>query len=75
MAVYRYFRSLAVDSPFLTARENLVVAFEKVLPFLMHFIIFGICFTYLKITNHLACENKICGMLCISFGASFMYAL
>lgn len=31
VAVYRYFRSLAVDSPFLTARENLVVAFEKVL--------------------------------------------
>lgn len=29
VAVYRYFRSLAVDSPFLTARENLVVAFEK----------------------------------------------
>ncbi|XP_024028145.1 protein SMG7 [Morus notabilis] len=29
VAVYRYFRSLAVDSPFLTARDNLVVAFEK----------------------------------------------
>ncbi|CAK8538657.1 unnamed protein product [Lathyrus sativus] len=27
--IYRYFRSLAVDSPFTTARENLVVAFEK----------------------------------------------
>ncbi|KAK2640983.1 hypothetical protein Ddye_022746 [Dipteronia dyeriana] len=28
-AVYRYFRSLAVDSPFSTARDNLIVAFEK----------------------------------------------
>ncbi|KAI5433324.1 hypothetical protein KIW84_020560 [Lathyrus oleraceus] len=27
--IYRYFRSLAVDSPFTTARENLIVAFEK----------------------------------------------
>lgn len=30
-AIYRYFRSLAVDSPFTTARENLIVAFEKVM--------------------------------------------
>lgn len=30
VAVYRYFRSLAVDSPFSTARENLIIAFEKV---------------------------------------------
>ncbi|KAL5764557.1 hypothetical protein ACOSP7_016913 [Xanthoceras sorbifolium] len=29
VAVYRYFRSLAVDSPFATARDNLIVAFEK----------------------------------------------
>ncbi|XP_057954023.1 nonsense-mediated mRNA decay factor SMG7 [Malania oleifera] len=29
VSVYRYFRSLAVDSPFSTARENLIVAFEK----------------------------------------------
>lgn len=29
VAVYRYFRSLAVGSPFSTARDNLVVAFEK----------------------------------------------
>ncbi|CAK7330641.1 unnamed protein product [Dovyalis caffra] len=29
VAVYRYFRSLAVDNPFATARENLIVAFEK----------------------------------------------
>ncbi|XP_061362606.1 nonsense-mediated mRNA decay factor SMG7 [Gastrolobium bilobum] len=29
VAIYRYFRSLAVDSPFTTARENLIVAFEK----------------------------------------------
>ncbi|KAE8700256.1 Protein SMG7 [Hibiscus syriacus] len=28
-AVYRYFRSLAVDNPFSTARDNLIVAFEK----------------------------------------------
>ncbi|RDX65589.1 Protein SMG7, partial [Mucuna pruriens] len=28
-ATYRYFRSLAVDSPFTTARDNLIVAFEK----------------------------------------------
>jgi len=28
-AVYRYFRSLCVRSPFLTARENLSVLFEK----------------------------------------------
>ncbi|KAL2316875.1 hypothetical protein Fmac_030751 [Flemingia macrophylla] len=27
--IYRYFRSLAVDSPFTTARDNLIVAFEK----------------------------------------------
>lgn len=29
-ATYRYFRSLAVESPFPTARENLIVAFDKV---------------------------------------------
>ncbi|CAJ1964519.1 unnamed protein product [Sphenostylis stenocarpa] len=29
VTIYRYFRSLAVDSPFITARENLIVAFEK----------------------------------------------
>ncbi|KAJ4837775.1 hypothetical protein Tsubulata_014202 [Turnera subulata] len=29
VAVYRYFRSLAVESPFTTARDNLIVAFEK----------------------------------------------
>lgn len=29
MTVYRYFRSLAVDNPFTTARDNLIVAFEK----------------------------------------------
>ncbi|KAI4305920.1 hypothetical protein L6164_029246 [Bauhinia variegata] len=29
VAIYRYFRSLALDSPFTTARENLIVAFEK----------------------------------------------
>ncbi|XP_027343615.1 protein SMG7 [Abrus precatorius] len=29
VAIYRYFRSLAVDSPFTTARENLIVAFDK----------------------------------------------
>ncbi|RDY07478.1 Protein SMG7, partial [Mucuna pruriens] len=28
-ATYRYFRSLAVDSPFTTVRENLIIAFEK----------------------------------------------
>ncbi|KAG4953068.1 hypothetical protein JHK87_038662 [Glycine soja] len=28
-AIYCYFRSLAVDSPFTTARDNLIVAFEK----------------------------------------------
>lgn len=28
-AVYRYFRSLAVENPFTTARDNLIVAFEK----------------------------------------------
>lgn len=30
VAIYRYFRSLAVDSPFTTARDNLIIAFEKV---------------------------------------------
>lgn len=30
LAVYRYFRSLAVESPFLTARDNLIILFEKV---------------------------------------------
>ncbi|KAE8733101.1 Protein SMG7 [Hibiscus syriacus] len=29
LAIYQYFRSLAVDNPFLTARDNLIVAFEK----------------------------------------------
>ncbi|KAK3273297.1 hypothetical protein CYMTET_18454 [Cymbomonas tetramitiformis] len=29
LAVYRYFRSLAVEVPFLTARENLTLLFEK----------------------------------------------
>lgn len=29
VTVYRYFRSLAVDNPFSTARENLTIAFEK----------------------------------------------
>lgn len=29
VSIYRYFRSLAVDSPFTTARDNLIIAFEK----------------------------------------------
>ncbi|KAK1428913.1 hypothetical protein QVD17_17753 [Tagetes erecta] len=29
LSVYRYFRSLAVDTPFTTARDNLIIAFEK----------------------------------------------
>lgn len=29
VSIYRYFRSLAVDNPFTTARENLIIAFEK----------------------------------------------
>lgn len=29
LAVYRYFRSLAVETPFLTARDNLILLFEK----------------------------------------------
>ncbi|KAK9128988.1 hypothetical protein Syun_017785 [Stephania yunnanensis] len=29
LTVYRYFRSLAVNSPFSTARDNLILAFEK----------------------------------------------
>lgn len=29
VTIYRYFRSLAVDNPFSTARENLIIAFEK----------------------------------------------
>lgn len=29
VAIYRYFRSLAVESPFITARDNLIIAFEK----------------------------------------------
>lgn len=40
VAVYRYFRSLAVDSPFSTARDNLIVAFEKVL---LH-LCFSVCY-------------------------------
>ncbi|KAI3446578.1 hypothetical protein Pfo_003243 [Paulownia fortunei] len=28
-SIYRYFRSLAVDNPFITARDNLIIAFEK----------------------------------------------
>lgn len=35
VAVYRYFRSLATESPFSTARDNLIVAFEKVLPYVV----------------------------------------
>lgn len=31
LVLYRYFRSLAVDSPFTMARENLVIAFDKVI--------------------------------------------
>ncbi len=30
LALYRYFRSLAVELPFGTARDNLVLLFEKV---------------------------------------------
>ncbi|OEL22449.1 Protein SMG7 [Dichanthelium oligosanthes] len=29
LAVYRYFRSLAADTPFTTARDNLIILFEK----------------------------------------------
>ncbi|KAL0316759.1 UNVERIFIED_CONTAM: protein SMG7 [Sesamum radiatum] len=29
LSIYRYFRSLAVDNPFITARDNLIIAFEK----------------------------------------------
>jgi len=31
VSIYRYFRSLAADIPFSTARDNLIIAFEKVL--------------------------------------------
>lgn len=34
VAVYRYFRSLAADTPFTTARDNLIILFEKV--FVIH---------------------------------------
>ncbi|KAK4481756.1 hypothetical protein RD792_012667 [Penstemon davidsonii] len=30
VSVYRYFRSLAIGNPFVTARDNLIIAFEKV---------------------------------------------
>lgn len=33
LAVYRYFRSLAIETPFITARDNLIIAFEKVSTF------------------------------------------
>jgi Est1 DNA/RNA binding domain len=38
LVLYCYFRSLAVDSPFTMARENLVIAFDKVIfaPFLKY---------------------------------------
>ncbi|KAK6127250.1 hypothetical protein DH2020_039013 [Rehmannia glutinosa] len=29
LSIYRYFRSLAVGNPFITARDNLIIAFEK----------------------------------------------
>ncbi|XP_060177263.1 nonsense-mediated mRNA decay factor SMG7-like [Lycium barbarum] len=29
VAIYRYFRSLAIENPFTTARDNLIIAFEK----------------------------------------------
>lgn len=29
LTIYRYFRSLALDNPFSTARDNLIIAFEK----------------------------------------------
>ncbi|KAL2480752.1 Protein SMG7 [Abeliophyllum distichum] len=29
VSIYRYFRSLSVDNPFITARDNLIIAFEK----------------------------------------------
>ncbi|KAL3623729.1 hypothetical protein CASFOL_032545 [Castilleja foliolosa] len=29
LSFYRYFRSLALDNPFITARDNLIIAFEK----------------------------------------------
>lgn len=29
VAIYRYFRSLSTDNPFSTARDNLIIAFEK----------------------------------------------
>ncbi|KAL2534962.1 Protein SMG7 [Abeliophyllum distichum] len=29
VSIYRYFRSLAVDNPFVTARDNLIIVFEK----------------------------------------------
>ncbi|KAL6555336.1 hypothetical protein OROGR_006594 [Orobanche gracilis] len=29
VTIYRYFRSLAVENPFVTARDNLIIAFEK----------------------------------------------
>ena len=31
VAIYRYFRSLAFDNPLTTARDNLIIAFEKVI--------------------------------------------
>lgn len=41
LAVYRYFRSLAVETPFLTARDNLILLFEKVTVDLVVHIIFA----------------------------------
>ncbi|KAK4481755.1 hypothetical protein RD792_012666 [Penstemon davidsonii] len=29
VSIYRYFRSLAISNPFVTARDNLIIAFEK----------------------------------------------
>ncbi|KAL8260565.1 hypothetical protein R6Q59_028518 [Mikania micrantha] len=54
LAVYVNFRSLAVDTPFATARNNLIIAFEKVDSCKMFFFVISCkrgCYSHKSLEN------------------------
>lgn len=62
LAVYRYFRSLSVETPFLTARDNLILLFEQVV---VHLVI--------QFSSNLLCfclrgqQQQLCGLYWAKF--------
>lgn len=67
MAVYHYFRSLAVDNPFTTARDNLIVAFEKVTFFSINYLLMLLSQSTFKIFFPCEIGKNMHGWLIILF--------